>query len=197
MKKIFLAFAIFTSSAVVAQKNSSTEQRINDDGKKLSITIKGTVDGKKIDYSEAYDITGLSEKQKDALVHRVYDSLGVAYPIPPKPPVAPAPPAPPVAPKPPAEPVALELKAPVAPGDEPVVIARSEFDESMAVGGNRPFTREINYNPQSGLLYMKYKFLKNNEEVTYEKSVDAKNSTKEERTEMVKKYQVEIGLSKR
>ncbi|MFT3705402.1 MAG: hypothetical protein QM802_23740 [Agriterribacter sp.] len=217
MKTLLIIAAICLSSAVVAQKNSSISQTINDDGKKLTIKINGTVDGKKIDYSRKFDIADLSDEEKDALIHHVYDSLGVPFPVapiaplPPSPPsvsvspAAPLPPSPPAiaaspaAPLPPSPPVVAitELKAPVAPGDVPMVTSKSEFSETVCVGGDRPYTKEIKYNPKSGLLNMKYRFIKKGEEVTYEKSVDAKDKSKEQRQDAIKKYEKEIGLEDR
>ena len=43
---------------------------------------------------------------------------------------------------------------------------------------------------------MKYRFTKKGEDVTYERTVDAKDKSKEERNEIIKKYEKEIGLLK-
>lgn len=206
MKTLFVVAAVCMSSIAIAQKSSSISQRVNDDGKEMSIKINGTVDGKKIDYNRKFDITRLSDEEKDALMHRVYDSLGVPFPVAPIVPLPPSPPAIPAVPVAPSAasvslapaPPAVELIAPVsaAPG-APVVSAVSEFSETYAVGGDNPFTKEIKYSPQSGILYMKYRFTKDGEEVTYEKSVEAKNKSKEERANIVKKYETEIGLSRK
>jgi len=220
MKTLLVITAICICSTVVAQKKSSINQLINDDGKKLSIKINGTVDGKKIDYNKKFDISSLGDEEKDALIHRVYDSLGVPYPVapvaplPPSPPAiapspaAPLPPSPPaiapspeapLPPSPPSPPVAAftELKAPVAPGEAPIVTSKSEYAESVIVGGDRPYTKEFKYSPKSGQLYMKYRFIKKGEEVIYEKSFDAKDKSKEQRQEVIKKYEKEIGLEDR
>lgn len=203
MKTLLVILAFCVSSAAIAQKNSSLNQSINDDGKKLSIKISGTFDGKKINYSRKFDIANLSDEEKDALIHRVYDSVGVPFPVPPVPPVPPVAPGTPAAPAepgipatPPAPPTAIEMTAPPAPG-APTVTAVSEFNETYAVGGDRPYTKEIKYNPKSGVLYMKYRFVKKGEEVTYEKSVEAKDKSKEQRQEVIKKYEKEIALEGR
>jgi len=140
----------------------------------------------------------------------VYDSLGVpkpVVPIAPIPPVAPeltltAPAAPasvavelnePVAPVSPV--IELKESVPAAPG-APVVYSKSEFSETYAIGGDNPYTKEIKYNPKSGMLYMKYRFVKNGEEVTYEKSVEARKASKTERSDIITKYEKEIGVRK-
>jgi hypothetical protein len=182
MKLLFFVVAGCISFSVTAQKNISVDNSINDDGKQLSIKIKGTINGKVVDFNRTFDVSGMDKEQKNALKERVYDSLGLPLPIAPRAPEAP------VAPH-----AVVELVAPAEPGT-PVITSKSQYAESYIVGGNHPFTKEITYNPKTGLLYMKYRFLKNAEEITVEKSVDAKGKSKEERDEIIKKYEKEIGV---
>ena len=239
--KTFLVFvAVLFVSFSYAQKHSSYSQSINDDGKKMSITIKGDIGGKTVVYDRTFDVTGWTDKQKEKLKARIYDSLGLEAPVPPKPPVAPRaiaapgvagvpepvevpeaiePPAPVVKVKAVAAPKVVVAPAPVvevkasaapkivvapAPVVEiippvdaaPVVMVVNDFDEYYAIGGDHPYTKEIKYNPSTGSLYMKYRFTKKGEDVTYERTVDAKDKSKEERNEIIKKYEKEIGLLK-
>ena len=78
----------------------------------------------------------------------------------------------------------------------PVISSRSQYAETYTIGGDHPYTKEIKYNPQSGILYMKYRFVKNGEEITVEKSVDAKDKSREEREQIIKAYEKEIGVAK-
>ncbi len=43
---------------------------------------------------------------------------------------------------------------------------------------------------------MKYRFVKNKEEISMEKSIEAKGKSKQERDELIKKYEKEIGIAK-
>ena len=63
----------------------------------MSVRVEGQVDGRAIDYQRTFDVTRLSDRAKDYLKHRIFDSLGVgrsAGAEPPKPPVSPNPPGP-------------------------------------------------------------------------------------------------------
>ncbi len=187
MKPALFAIAFFICVTAFSQeKNVSISHSINDNGKTLSIKVKGTVDGKPIDYNRTFDVSEMSKDQRDALKERVYDSLGLPSPVAPLAPIAPIAPIAPQAP--------LVLTAPAAPGP-PTVSSKGEYSEMYAIGGDHPYTKEIKYNPKTGMLYMKYRFIKNGEEVTVEKSVDAKNKSKEDRDEIIKKYEKEIGVA--
>jgi len=193
MQTVLVIIATCLASATFAQKNNDFHQNISDDGKKLSIKINATKDGKSINYNRTFDVSGMNQSQREALTHRVFDSLGIDVPVAPVPPIPPVEPAAPLAPFPPIEPV-----APVAPvefnTDVAVVSSKDQYTESYIVGGNHPYTKEIKYNPSSGILYMKYRFVKKGEQVTYEKSVDAKNKSQEEKQNIITKYESEIGL---
>jgi len=191
MKPVLFSVAFFLCLSVAAQqkKNVSLSQSINDDGKTLSIKIKGTADGNPVDFDKSYDISGMSKAQKDALKEHVYDSLGLQAPIAPRPPIAPRAPLTLIAP---AEPSSIDAPTPPTP---PIISSKNQYSEFYSVGGEHPYTKEIKYNPKTGLLYMKYRFIKNGEETTVEKSIDAKDKTKDEREEIIKKYEREIGVA--
>jgi len=67
-------------------KTDDTKQSVSDDGKTLHIMIRSSKAGKEVKYDHTFLVSGMSEKQKDVLVKRVNDSLGINPP--------PAPPAP-------------------------------------------------------------------------------------------------------
>jgi hypothetical protein len=190
MKSLLVIIAGFLSLSVIAQKkNVSINHYINDDGKTLSIKIKGTINDKPVDYSRTFDVSGMTKEQRDAIKRNVYDSLGLPDPVAPR---APLKPLTPLAPQVVVEPVApLEPIAPVTP---PTISLKSQYTETYTIGGDHPYTKEIKYNPKTGLLYMKYRFIKNGEETSVEKSVDAKDKSKEERDQIIKKYEKEIGM---
>jgi hypothetical protein len=117
--KILTFALLLCAGSVFGQKSKSTTSNlstsISDDDKELSIQIKGTMNGKKIDFDRTYNIANLSKKEKNKLIHSIEDSLGIKLnidtppipPVPPVPPVAPVPPVPPLPPVPPIGPDAI------------------------------------------------------------------------------------------
>jgi hypothetical protein len=102
-KSILLLLALLLcTGGTFAQKAKSTRSSlstsISDDDKELSIQIKGTVNGKYINFDRTYDVAKLSKKEKEKLKNSIMDSLGVSMPTPPTPPLPPTPPVPPTPP---------------------------------------------------------------------------------------------------
>jgi hypothetical protein len=181
---LVITISILLGLAATAQKkNISINHSIDDNGKTLSIKIKGTIDGRPIDYNRTFDVGGMSKQQRDEIKRNVYDSLGLANPTAPLAPLSPN--------------VSLELTAPSEPAAPaaPVVSAKSQFAETYTIGGDHPYTKEIRYNPKTGILYMKYRFVKDGEEITKEKSIEAKDKSREERESIIRKYEREIGVA--
>jgi hypothetical protein len=111
MKKstLLLLALLLCTACIFAQKTKSTRSSIHtsisDDDKELSISVKGTINGKYVDFDRTYDVSNLSEKEKNKLKRSIGDSLGVNLsPTPPLPPLSPLPPIPPTPPLPPLPP---------------------------------------------------------------------------------------------
>jgi hypothetical protein len=110
-KSTFLLLALLLcTGGVFAQKTKSTKSSlstsISDDDNELSIHIKGTINGKYVNFDRTYNVADLSEKEKNKLIRSVGDSLGVNLnhaPLAPLPPLPPTPPTPPLPPLPPLE----------------------------------------------------------------------------------------------
>ncbi len=87
------AFSLAASaqSKTSSYKTNDTKQSVSDDGKTLHIMIKSNKDGKAVKYDRTFPVVGLNQIQKDVMLKKITDSLGI-YP-PPAPP-APASPAP-------------------------------------------------------------------------------------------------------
>ena len=97
-KSTFLLLALVLSTDVIfAQKSKSTTSAlhtsISDDDKNLSISVKGTVNDKYVDFDRTYDVTKMSKNEKEKLTHSIMDSLGVNFQSPP--PISPTPLTPP------------------------------------------------------------------------------------------------------
>lgn len=95
MKKALIILLSAFSLSAAAQTKSHTEtshsdikKSIKDDGKTLSININGFKNEQQFHYNQKFKVEGMSKSQKDALVKRITDSLGV-----PQPPPAPSTPA--------------------------------------------------------------------------------------------------------
>lgn len=100
MKLLLLLLCVsFGASAQQQRVNKS----VNDDGKTLDVHYEINRNGKHVRYDRTFKVNGLSAAEKDRLVSRIEDSLGVNLtpPTPPTQPTSPTPPAPAVAPTPP------------------------------------------------------------------------------------------------
>lgn len=92
MKKLALlllsTFSLYASAQIKTSTTTTKNvtQSVTDDGKTLHILIQGNQAGKQFHFDRTFAVIGMSATQKDALVKRVNDSLGVNPP--------PAPPAP-------------------------------------------------------------------------------------------------------
>jgi hypothetical protein len=116
MKKstLLLLALLLCTGGIFAQKSKSTKSSlstsISDDDNELSIHVKGTINGKYVNFDRTYNVADLSEKEKNKLIRSVGDSLGVnlnhaplAPMTPPLPALPPSPPTPPLPPLPPLE----------------------------------------------------------------------------------------------
>lgn len=67
-------------------KTNNIKQSVTDDGKTLHILVRGNQAGKQLNFDRTFAVTGMNATQKDALVKRINDSLGVnPPPVPPAP----------------------------------------------------------------------------------------------------------------
>ncbi|KAA6430420.1 hypothetical protein FEM33_25810 [Dyadobacter flavalbus] len=56
------------------------------------------------------------------------------------------------------------------------------------------FKKYVSYNDDSGVLFLKYEFVKNKEEFIYEKTVNAAGKSKEERKQIILEFEDEIAF---
>lgn len=198
MRTLVTTLLALTTSLAFAQ-HSSISRNINDDGKTLSIRVKGTVNDKLIDYDRTFDVSSLSKNERNALREHILDSLNVAVPEPPKPPVAPrtalAPPIPvapvaPIAPTPPPHPGEVGINS----SEQTIISVNSGNNLTVAVGGKQPYTKEVNYNTESGQLHLRYRFRKDGDDFTYDRTLDAQNKSQQERQQIIDSIEKEIGV---
>ena len=185
MKTRLTTLLALIGSLAFAQQHNSISQSINDDEKTLSIRVNGTIDGKSIDYDRTFDVSGLNKSERDALREHILDSLNIRMPEPPKAPVAPKAPEPPTF---------HSKSVTVIQGDGPTISASGSGSQALAVGGKNPYTKEVNYDPDSGKLFLRYRFQKDGEDFIYERTVNARDKSQQERQRIIDGVEKEIGL---
>lgn len=192
--KTILTFIIICgiSTLVLAQKtNSSISKSIKDNGKTLSIRVRGNINGKEVNYQRTFDVESLNRTEKEELQEKIMDSLDVEMNVPlPVEPVTPAEPVEPVAATPSAS-ISMHHSDKKA----PVISSRTKNEEAYAVGGANAFTKEVKFNPENGRLFMRYRYTRNGVEYITEKTVNAGEKSEAERQAVVNEFEKEIGIS--
>lgn len=188
MRTGLLIITSLISFAGMSQKNVSLSKSVNDNGKSLHIQIDGTVDGKPVNYNKSFNVEGLSKAEKEELQGKVMNELGISNVSAPKAPEAPGP--------------AVVAKSPAVKSD-----ANSDFDRSfdranasVTTGYKqnqakiKGFSKDISFDPRSGVLCMKYSFTKEGVEYISEKTVDSGAETPQKRARIIEEFEKEIGL---
>ncbi len=184
MKTLSIVGLLFVSSMAMAQYRSISSS-IDDNGQTMSIRVKGTIDGRAIQYDRTFDVAHLSKTERKELRDHVLDSLGIQSPTPPVPPTPPTSPTPPTPPVPPTPPSGVEYS-----------------DGYNRSGHSAPkplkdgFEKEVKYNSETGELFMRYRFNKDGEEVIYERTINAADKSEKERKNIIEKIEQELGLKK-
>jgi phenylpyruvate tautomerase PptA (4-oxalocrotonate tautomerase family) len=93
--KSVIEILILSTSVYMANAQTTVSQNlkksVSDDGKTLQVFVKGYYNQNPVYYNKRYNVAGWSQTQKDALVKRITDSLGIASsPTAPKLPATPA-----------------------------------------------------------------------------------------------------------
>ncbi|WP_353721663.1 hypothetical protein [Dyadobacter sp. 676] len=197
MKKILTILLAGVSTLAIAQKRSYLSRSIDDDGKKLSIKISGTLDGREVNIDKSFDVEGMSKEEREALRECVLSSIAegnLDLPAPkgigsesavavlPKPPVPPAPPS--------SEPMAFSSNEVNA----EIVSSGKGFIREPASNAPKGFSKHVRYNSETGEMFIKYRFVKNGDEYIYEKTVNAADKSEKERQRIVENFESEMGL---
>jgi hypothetical protein len=191
--KTFSLFGLALVSSLAIAQHRSISSSTNDDGKTMSIRIHGTIDGKTIDFDRTYDVANLSKTERKELRAHILDSLGLDMPVPPTPPTPPTPPVPPTPPTPPTPPV--PPVPPIESSDSYRVSSQSTHKHTQTITGNdQLFDKEVKYSAESGQLFVHYRYIKNGEEVLYERTLNALNKSAAERQRIVEGIEKELDL---
>jgi len=190
MKKVLTILLAGVSTLAFAQKKIDLSRSIDDDGKTLSISVHGTVDGKRIDYNRTFQVADLSKEKRNEIVDSVLDSLGLDKIKAPSPPSSPQAPHEPRAPKSP-----THFSAGKSDNDAPVMVwVEEEHEDAVPAENSKPYDKKVKYNSESGELYLRYQFMKNGEEFIYEKTVNVADKTEKQRQNIIKSFEKEIEL---
>ncbi|MFT3823420.1 MAG: hypothetical protein QM731_05845 [Chitinophagaceae bacterium] len=178
MKTILMIALSTVSTVAVAQKKVSLSKSVDDNGKTLSISINGTIDGKAVRYENIFDVSAMNKTERTALQKRIMDSLDLS--IESSVATAPTPPQPPAAPS-----VTAETSIEKAiPGETEV-----ETEQSRS-GDVEDYYKRISWSPKTGKLVMKYRF----QNKVYEETVELPGSDSEKRAATVKAFELKIGF---
>jgi DNA-binding protein YbaB len=217
MKKILTILLAGVSTLAIAQKRAYLSRSIDDDGKKLSIKVSGTFDGKEVDIDKSFDVEGMSQEDREALRDKVLSSIAEGNLELPAPKgvckesvsVATAPkrklntPVPPAPHKPAAGEWSDEDRNDETP--ETMAFSSNEVNAEMISSGKgfikepvskdpKGVTKHVRYNSETGEMYVKHKFMKNGDEYIYEKTVNAADKSEKERLKIIEKFESEMGL---
>lgn len=194
MKKILTILLAGVSTLAIAQKRAHLSRSVDDDGKKLTIKVTGTIDGKEVDFDKSFDVEGLDKYEREALRERVLTSISSGN-------------------------LDLQLpkarceasasadlpKPPAPPAPEAMAFSSNEVNAEMVSSGKgfmkepvatdpKGYSKHVRYNPETGEMFLKYRFMKNADEYIYEKTVDAAEKSDKERSKIVDSFESEIGL---
>ena len=101
MKKIgLLVIAAVLAQGAAAQNSRGADTTIskdvNDDCKKMHVKLSYSINGRSLKkFDQTYNVVGMSKAEKESIVNRVMDSLGIPNPVTVPPPPTPLPPQPP------------------------------------------------------------------------------------------------------
>ncbi|WP_234736842.1 hypothetical protein [Tellurirhabdus bombi] len=170
MKLLFTSLIMGTSLVALAQDNSISRS-ISDNGKTLSIRVKGTQNGKNYDYDRSFDVSNLDKAARNDLSNRILDSLGLEKLSVPSPPSAPS-----------------------APSAPKVSVQSASTQKRNSADGQNPFSKEVSYSSSSGELLLRYKFKRDGKDVLFERTIDARNKSEQERQQLISEVEKEIGV---
>ncbi len=165
MKQFLAFFFLLVTCQVSGQQGQNALSRsVSDDGKQLKVRVKGHINGERVDYNRTFEVSGYSKVQKEALQNRILDSLGVQG----------------------------QAKAPAQP--RPPVPRNQTASAQPLLRHDSDYTRDVSYDRKTGVLVMKYRFVKGGVEYNAERTVDTGTDSSDKRERLVREFEKEIGL---
>lgn len=216
MKQLFALFALLLLQlTAMAQRSSVSKNIIVDD---LIMTIKVDIEepGRTLHYHKRFNIEGLDSAERQALETRILDSLGVNGPAKAKrfqdnQPVASAHGA--VissrsrgygATQNDTRSVNVDRRATGQQVDEIIIAERTETPEpqpsdsgtveSLTTNDHMPYSKQIKEDPETGRLFMRYRYEKDGEEFIFERTVNAQGKSDKEKSRIIRETEKSLGL---
>jgi hypothetical protein len=180
-RKILTILLAGISALTFAQQKDHLSRCIDDDGKKLSISVNGTINGENIEYSRTFDVAGLSKEERSAITQKVFVSLGlgeVSVPKQPRPARAPKP--------------AQSVPEPAAYAH--ITDSKNEGMKQVFGTSLKPYKKEVEFDQTSGEMHLRYQFMRGGDEFIFEKTVDASAKSAKQREQIIKNFEAEIDL---
>ncbi|GAA4410373.1 hypothetical protein GCM10023187_34860 [Nibrella viscosa] len=204
--KTLLTLLLLSAGLTAVAQRSSLHQEINDNGKTLRIRVDAEQKGRaEIHYQRTFDVKGMSKEEKEALVSRVIDSLGIVEARhdvviikkqrenrEPDANLATA-----------AKPASKEAGYAETKSVTSVKHTRTTTtvndgtvaSSSSGIGStNNPFTKTIEEDPVSGRLKMHYEYTKDGEQFIFERTVNAQGKTEKEKQRLIEETEKSLGL---
>lgn len=165
MKLVAIFLPLFTALSAAAQV-SNYHQEINEDGKQLVIQIDRIAQGKEFHYSNRFDVHGMSDEEKSALLRRVLDAVHQE-----------------------------EKKVFLPVGVPGLVEAREPGSEVKVMQQTDPFTKSVEEDTVTQRIKVSYLYVRNGEEHRYERTINKEGKTREEIDRLLKETEEELGFS--
>lgn len=64
----------------------------------------------------------------------------------------------------------------------------------VRIGGDKPYTKEINDDQETGRLFLRYRYTKDGEEYIYERTVNTQGKSDKEKQRIIRDTEKELGL---
>jgi hypothetical protein len=193
MKKLLTIFLAAASTVAVAQK-AHLSKSIDDDGTTMSIRVTGTINGKEVDYAKTFDVSDMTREERAALRDEVFASLGAGKLEAPAAPSAPSAPAAPSAPPSPPAPSAVMVYSSASPEAGVFYSDGTDSKTDPETTGEKGYSKQVKYDSATGEMFLRYRFIRNNEEFIFEKTADVAGKTEAQRRNIIEKFETEIGL---
>jgi len=81
------------------------------------------------------------------------------------------------------------------PADNAAFASSENQQSSRFLKSEKSFSKEVRYNPACGELFLRYVYQKDGEEYEYERTVNARNKSESERTQIIEETEKALGLT--
>jgi hypothetical protein len=172
MKLVTTLLLLLVGLTAFAQR-STYHQNITDDGKKLVIRIDQHKNGKEFHYSNSYDVRGMTDEERSALVSRVLDSVQFGE-----------------------KGKTTTIKSTWNESSERTwEEAPKPAVEVASVQRAVPFTKLVEEDTVAQRVKISYQYMRNGEEHSYERTINKQGKSREEIEKLIEETEESIGFS--